>query len=129
MTKRKSPDCDGCNFNLDNISCTNGLVATRVSPNSPQEEGRHGFTIFKGWTTNRCHFKPPETDYDHANIGTCENCHKENVKVRKIEAYGMFGSANRGFYNICFECFKPRVKFRGRDGRNYESPVDAVVEK
>lgn len=55
-------------------------------------------------------------------LGTCENCHKENVMVRKIEAYGAFGSGMRGYYNICFECFKPRVSFKGSGGRTYHSP-------
>ena len=55
--------------------------------------------------------------------GTCENCHRENVMVRKVKAYGMFGSADRGFYNICFECFKLRVKFKGSDGRIYSAPI------
>jgi hypothetical protein len=60
-----------------------------------------------------------ETGY----LGTCENCHKENVMVRKIEAYGAFGSGMRGYYQICFECFKPRVKFKGSDGKTYNAPI------
>lgn len=60
---------------------------------------------------------------ENGYLGTCENCNKENVMVRKIEGYGAFGSDMRGYYNICFECFKPRVNFKGSDGRIYTAPI------
>ena len=62
------------------------------------------------------------SDVEDGYLGICENCHKETT-VRKVEAYGAFGSAMRGFYNICFDCFKQRVTFKGRDGRTYKAPT------
>ena len=67
--------------------------------------------------------------YETYNIGTCENCLKENVRVRKIEAFSMFARASRdssrGFYNICFECFGPRVTFRSR-GQIFHAPTNII---
>lgn len=71
----------------------------------------------------------PTDEFETYQIGTCENCHKENVKIRRIEAFSMFARASRessrGFYNICFECFGPRVKFRSR-GRIFYAPTNII---
>ena len=65
--------------------------------------------------------KKEKTDLDEAFTGTCENCRKENVKVRRIEAKGMFGET-RGYYNICFECIGPQITFKSR-GRTFTAPM------
>ena len=63
-----------------------------------------------------------KTDLDKAFIGKCDNCKKENVKVRRVEAKGMFRES-RGYFNICFECVKPVVYTKVR-GKWVESPMD-----
>jgi len=71
-----------------------------------------------------------KTDLDEAFIGTCENCHKENTKVRRIHSAGdSFGGASRGYFNICYKCIKPKITFRGRDGRTYEAPMNLTEEE
>ena len=48
------------------------------------------------------------TDLDNAQIGTCENCHKEGVWIRRQEVTeGAFGSGPRGFFKICIDCCGP----------------------
>jgi len=61
-----------------------------------------------------------KSDLDEAFIGTCENCGRQNVKVRRIEAVGMFRE-KRGYFNICFECFGARTYTKTKDGRVVES--------
>ena len=63
-----------------------------------------------------------EREYEEGHIGTCENCHKEKVMVRPIMALDRFEGQNRGYYQICFECFKPRVKTKIH-GKTVESPT------
>lgn len=39
--------------------------------------------------------------------GICENCKKENVKVRRCKIYDAFvRDAHRGYVNFCLECFR-----------------------
>ena len=45
-----------------------------------------------------------EQKRDGSFIGTCESCHKENVRVRMLEAL-IVVNGGQGFFNICFECF------------------------
>ena len=40
--------------------------------------------------------------------GTCENCHKKNVQIRRFKAIGMFNE-DRGYFSVCLECFKGRI--------------------
>lgn len=51
---------------------------------------------------------------DEAFIGTCENCGKEKVKVRRIQSLDKFGANPRGYFNICFECFGEQIEFQSR---------------
>jgi len=71
----------------------------------------------------------PVKEYETYNIGTCANCHKENVKIRRVEEFSMFARASRessrGFHDICFECFGPRVKFRSR-GKIFYAPTNII---
>ena len=68
-------------------------------------------------------------EYETYQIGTCENCDKENVKIRPVEYYSMFAMASRessrGFCKLCFECFGPRVKFRSR-GKIFYAPTNII---
>jgi len=68
------------------------------------------------------------TDLEQAIIGTCENCKKEGVLVRPIQALDRFGGAPRGRYDICFKCFKPRRHTKIR-GKTIESPMDVSDEQ
>ena len=70
-------------------------------------------------TTNK---KTERSDLEDAFIGTCQNCHKENVKVRRVEAKGLFNET-RGFYDVCFACFAPQVYTKVR-GRIVQSPME-----
>ena len=63
--------------------------------------------------------------YETYSIGTCENCNREGVKVRKVEAFDTFHKGSRGFYNICFSCIGPRV-FWKKGGRTIESPTNII---
>ncbi len=68
-------------------------------------------------------------EFETYNVGTCENCLKEKVKVRKVEAFSMFARASRetsrGFYNLCFECYGPQVTFRSR-GQKFHAPTNII---
>jgi len=64
-------------------------------------------------------------EYETYYIGTCENCHKEKVKIRPIMAMGMF-KEDRGWYQICFECFRPRVTWSDKRGV-FISPTNIIV--
>ena len=65
-------------------------------------------------------------EYESFTVGTCENCKREHVKIRPIEAMGMFKEP-RGWYQICFDCFGPRVKWSDKTG-TYFSPTDKISE-
>lgn len=68
-------------------------------------------------------------EYETFQIGTCENCEKENVRLRPVEEFSMFVRASRessrGWRKICFDCFGPRVKFRSR-GRIFYAPTNII---
>ena len=63
--------------------------------------------------------------YETYSIGTCENCGREDVKIRKVEAKSWLSKASRGFYNICFDCVGPRV-FWKKGGVTMESPTNII---
>ena len=62
--------------------------------------------------------------YETYQMGTCENCKRENVKIRKVEAFG-FARESRGFYDICFDCMAPRV-FWKKGGLLMKSPTNII---
>jgi len=70
-----------------------------------------------------------KSDLDEAFIGTCENCKRENVTVRRVKAIGMFNEP-RGYFDICFECQRPEIYWTTKDGRQMHTPVtdEAVAE-
>ena len=37
-------------------------------------------------------------------IGTCDNCHNENIMVRRVLSLGMFGEKRR-YRNLCYDCY------------------------
>ena len=55
------------------------------------------------------------TDLDNAFEGECEEC-KETKMVRRIEIFDIVHSGSRGFANLCFGCFKPRIEVKGSRG-------------
>lgn len=59
---------------------------------------------------------------DQATIDKCEECERTGVKGRRIEVFGAF-QESRGFYNICFDCMKPRIIWK-KDGRIITTPID-----
>jgi len=67
-----------------------------------------------------------KTDLDDAFIGTCENCGRKSVKVRRVKAIGMF-KERRGYFDICFKCFKPRRIWSVRN-IVMETPMDTYKE-
>ena len=70
-----------------------------------------------------------KTDLDEAFSGTCAQCGRENVKVRRIEAKGLFGES-RGFFDICFNCMRPVIYVKARGGRIVKSPMrDEQIEE
>ena len=69
------------------------------------------------------------TDLDNAKKGTCENCNTEDVWLRRVESTGGgFGSAGRGFFDICFDCDGP-VKYWFKGQLKMESPLSWPKEK
>ena len=63
----------------------------------------------------------PET----SGVGTCANCGKL-VPVRPVEELGFIARESRGWHQICYDCFGPRIFWkRGEMGQTYESPVRA----
>jgi hypothetical protein len=57
--------------------------------------------------------------------GVCEEC-GATAPIRKVEVRASaFGGGGRGWYNICFACFGPRVFWRRNetDSTVYESPA------
>jgi len=65
-----------------------------------------------------------DDDRTHASTGKCENCERDGVLVRPVEAFGWLGES-RGYHRICFDCFKPRVTWRprGEHAKTYHSPA------
>jgi len=63
--------------------------------------------------------------YETYQIGTCENCEREGVKIRRVEATSWLSRASRGWHNICFDCIGPRV-FWKKGGRTIESPTNII---
>lgn len=60
---------------------------------------------------------------EHAQIGKCENCGKDGVRGRRVEAFGVAGES-RGYYFICFDCEKPKITW-SKDGRIRTTPAIA----
>jgi len=63
--------------------------------------------------------------FESYNIGTCKNCLRDNVKIRRVRAISWLSKANRGWYNICFDCVGPKV-FWKKGGRTIESPTNYI---
>jgi hypothetical protein len=64
------------------------------------------------------------TDWNERYKGTCENCHKEQIDVRKVKAIGHAGES-RGYYDVCFQCIKPVIRFYSpRMKRWMEAPME-----
>ena len=66
-------------------------------------------------------------DLSEASIGTCENCETERTKVRPVEAFSVMQMgrepASRGFYTICYKCFRPRVFWKDKMYGDMSSPM------
>jgi len=65
-----------------------------------------------------------DDDRDHARIGTCENCDQSNVLVRPVQEVG-WCQESRGYRQICFDCFRSRIRWRprGEHAAIYTSPA------
>ena len=63
--------------------------------------------------------------YESYSLGICENCKRENVKIRRVHAISWMSKASRGWYKICFDCIGPRV-FWKKGGRTIESPTNLI---
>jgi hypothetical protein len=73
--------------------------------------------------------KGESTDLDDAFLGTCENC-EEATWVRPIEAKDMmFKEISRGWYNICFYCFTPRIIWNHKMYGTMRSPTYMTREQ
>jgi len=65
------------------------------------------------------------SDRSEAREGTCEQCGAKTL-VRRVQSVG-FGKESRGHFKLCFDCFGPRVRFIGRDGKEYEAPLRDIL--
>ena len=82
-------------------------------------------------TTRRSRIVVLYDEREHIFKGVCENCKKQKDNVRKYEAFGIFQEP-RGFYDICFDCVGPTVRWTNLDtNMTYNSPAFnyAEVEK
>jgi len=52
-----------------------------------------------------------KSELDDARKITCENCGKHNVWGRRVKVYDRFGSTDRGYVDMCFECHRPTREF------------------
>ncbi len=59
-----------------------------------------------------------------AGAGKCVEC-KQVKPGRPVKTYGAFGSAPRGYYFFCFDCFGPRIFWKkDEDSITYETPIE-----
>ena len=68
------------------------------------------------------------TDLDEATKGTCENCHTEDVWIRRIPSVDWMTKKIRRYWNICFDCVGPVKYWQGRYGE-MKTPLDWPKEK
>ena len=64
-------------------------------------------------------------DRDTGALGVCDECGLP-TRTRKVEVKASaFGGAGRGWYDLCFDCFRPRIFWRRdeTDKTIYESPA------
>ena len=54
-------------------------------------------------------------------LGTCDNCHKEQVFVRRVLSVGMFGEKRR-YWNLCYDCYPLHQSVKSY-GRTYHYPI------
>lgn len=66
-----------------------------------------------------------ERQYIDKNSGECEQCHK-TAPGRKVEiGASAFGGAGRGWYFLCYECWKPRIFWKpSQNSEVNESPAE-----
>lgn len=69
-----------------------------------------------------------KTDLDEANKGTCENCHSENVWVRRIPSFDWITKKIRRYWNLCFDCDGPVKIWNGPYGE-MKTPLGWPREK
>jgi len=69
-----------------------------------------------------------EDERDRGYMDVCENCGKTALG-RRVEAIG-FAGESRGFFFICFICFRPRITWRprGEHSRTYVSPISPTLD-
>ena len=48
------------------------------------------------------------TDLEQGRKGICENCKKETW-VRRVESFDVMHGQSRGFHDLCYKCFGPRI--------------------
>ena len=59
-----------------------------------------------------------------ASAGKCVQCGRMKPG-RLVMVYGAFGSAPRGYYFFCFDCFGPRIFWKKNEySITYETPAD-----
>ena len=65
-----------------------------------------------------------DDDRKRGLTGMCENCGRDNVLVRPVQSVGWLNEP-RGYYKLCFDCFRPRISWRprGKHAQIYTSPV------
>lgn len=57
-------------------------------------------------------------------VGVCENCECK-APGRRVEAVDFITRQGRGWYNLCYKCFGPRVFWRksAKSSQIFESPA------
>jgi len=73
--------------------------------------------------------KGEKTDLDAAYIGTCENCGKETWVRREEVKDMMFRDISRGFADLCFKCFGPRILWKSKEYGNIRSPMNIPLNE
>ena len=73
-----------------------------------------------------------KTDLKGARRGKCAECGRETY-VRSVEYYSMFArpsrETSRGFMNICYKCFGPRILWKSKEHGDMQTPMNIPYEK
>ena len=70
-----------------------------------------------------------KTDLEDAFFGTCKNCGKETWVRREEIKDMMFKEISRGYADLCFKCFGPRILWKSKERGNMRSPANIPLDE